>query len=201
MKRLLVLFCLLAVLGRADTPTFWKQLTPEERRAAGLDQLTPEQQAALDAVVARYVREGARQEVEVAKAQAKAEVKETVRHEVEEMKAQAAAEKSEAVRRAREEAKAEAKAEQQRKKIADAGLAVRSEDEPIHTRIMGDFRGWEGATVYTMENGQVWQQTDRENRFFPKIVNPEVILEPSKLFGWKMKLVGEGLWIRVRRIK
>ena len=173
-----------------------------------MEQITPEQQAALDAMVGRYAREGARQQVEVVKAQ----VAEQSRQEVEAVKSQAAAEKAEAVRRAREEdkveaavaakrAKEEAKAEQQRRKIAEAGLAVRSDDEVIHTRIAGDFRGWEGASVFNMENGQVWQQTDKESRFFPKIVNPEVKLTPSQLFGWKMELVKEGLWIRVKRVK
>ncbi len=212
MRRYLVAFSLLAVWVHADPVSFWKQLTPEERRAAGLDRLTPAQQAALDGLVARQAKEGARQEVETATAA----VTENTRKEVAAVRARAAAEQEEAVhrareearlekeaitRKAREEAKAEAKAEQQRRKLADAGLAARSDDEPIHTRIKGDFRGWEGATVFTMENGQVWQQTDKQSRFFPKMENPEVVLEPSQFFGWKMYLAVEGLWIRVRRAK
>jgi hypothetical protein len=156
-------------------------MTPEERRAAGVDQLTPAQQAALDEVAARYAREGARQAVEVVKA-----------------------ETSEALRQAREQAKAEAKAEAavetRKKKAANAGLAARDDDETIHTRITGDFRGWTGVTVFRLDNGQIWQQTDKESRFFPKMVNPEVELIPTKWTGWKLRLVSEGLWVRVNRI-
>ena len=31
-------------------------------------------------------------------------------------------------------------------------------EKPIHSRIVGDFEGWEGETVFPLENGQLWQQ-------------------------------------------
>jgi type IV secretory pathway VirB10-like protein len=235
MKRLAALFCLLVSLAAAQTADFYQQLTPEERQAAGIDQLTPAQRAALDASVARFVREGARQEIETAKAKAEADAGESVRRQVAALKAQAEAEKEAAVRKAqtqaqaeqeaavkkaqetaraenaaaakeaariaREQAKAEAKAEAKRRKEAEAGMAARSDDESIRTRIMGEFRGWDGATVFTLANGQVWQQTDKERRNFPKTSDPEVELVPSTWFGWKLTLVSEGLGIRVKRIK
>lgn len=168
--------------GRAlAAENFWAQLTPEERVAAGLAELTPAQRAALDGLAERYAKEGARREVEVVKAASQKEV-------------------AEAARLAREQAKTEVKAEVRQQKLANAGLAARDDDETIRTRIAGDFRGWTGSSTFQLENGQTWQQTDRENRFFPKMVNPEVELVPSKLTGWKMKLVSEGLWVRVKRI-
>ena len=103
MKRLLGLFCLLAVTAWADTPSFWSQLTPEERKAAGVDQLTPEQQAALDQLAQRYTHEGVKKEVEVVKAQAQAETAEAVKKARDE----AIAEKAAAIKQAKEEAKAE----------------------------------------------------------------------------------------------
>lgn len=78
-------------------------------------------------------------------------------------------------------AKAEVVVESRKQKIANAGLAARDDDETICTCIVGDFRGWTRRTVFTLENGQVWQQTDKEDRFFPKQVNPAVELIPSKL--------------------
>lgn len=161
-----MVFLFVAVLGRSE-PGFWQQMTPEERRAAGVEQLTPEQQAALNAQANRYAGRGLRQAVELA----------------------------------REQAKAEAVADERKQRVADAGLAARGDDETIRTRIAGDFRGWSGATTFTLENGQVWQQTDKENRFFPKQTSPAVDLIPSKLTGWKLQLVTEGLWIRVKRIR
>lgn len=175
------LFLLCAGLAPA-ADKFWTQLTPEERAAAGLTALTAEQRAALDALADRYAKEGARREVEVVKAESRKEA-------------------SEAARLAREQAKAEAKDEARKQKMENAGLAARDDDETIRTRITGDFRGWSGNTVFKLENGQTWQQVDRENRFFPKMVDPEVELVPSRMTGWKMTLVAEGLWIRVKRIR
>jgi hypothetical protein len=176
MKNLLlaVLFLLGGGLARA-ADDFWTQLTPAERAAAGIDQLTEQQQAALNVLAGRFAKEGATHTIQAALDRARAE--------------------GAAV------AKAEAKAEEKKQKIANAGLAVRDDDETIRTRIAGEFRGWTGSTTFQLENGQTWQQTDRENRFFPKMVNPEVELVPSKMAGWKMTLVSEGLWIRVKRIR
>ncbi len=182
MKTILLAGCFL--LGGTLAPAaddFWAQLTPAERAAAGLADLTPAQRAELDRLADRFAKEGARHEVEVVKAEAKKEA-------------------AEVARQAREQARAEVKAEARQQKIANAGLAARDDDETIRTRILGDFRGWSGNTVFKLENGQTWQQTDKDNRFFPKMVNPEVELVPSRLTGWKMTLISEGLWIRVKRI-
>lgn len=171
MMRLTFILAFLATAGMAGTPSFWQQMTPEQRKAAGVDQLTAAQQAALDAAASDFAREGARKNIETA------------------------------IARAREEAKAEVAAEQKKQKVANAGLAVRDDDESIRTRIAGDFRGWTGNTVFKLENGQVWQQTDKQDRFFPKMVNPDVELTPNKLFGWKLTLLAEGLSIRVKRVQ
>lgn len=186
MTRMMLLLGLLTASVAAAEPSFWQQMTPEQRRAAGVDRLTPEQQAALDAAAAQFAREGARQEVEVVKAQAQTEKL-------------AAVQQAKAL--AKEEARAEVKAERKKQAAANAGLAVREDDEAIRTRIVGDFRGWTGRSVFTLENGQVWQQTDKEDRAFPKMANPEVELVPHRLFGWKMTLVAEGLSIYVKRVK
>lgn len=179
MKQLTLLGLCLALAGAAPAADkFWQQLTPTERAAAGLDQLTSAQQAALDQLADRFAKEGARHAVEAVQAEAKAVV-------------------VAAVKQAREEAKAEVR----QQKIENAGLAARDDDEIIRTRISGDFRGWTGTTTFPLENGQVWQQTDKENRFFPKMTGPEVELVPSKWSGWKMTIVKEGLWVKVKRVK
>ena len=174
MKRFKVaafLFILGARVVMADE--FWEQLTPEQRAAAGLERLSPAQREALDQLVAHFAKDGASRAVEVAK------------------------------EKAREEGRAEARAAAQEKKKATIGLPPREDDETevVRTRIVGDFRGWTGHTTFTLENGQVWQQETPENRFFPKMVDPEIEIRPSKFGGWKMTLLKEGLWIRVKRIR
>ena len=168
----MVLF--MAFVGQVTAATeFWQQLTPEEKVAAGLEQLTPAQQAALDTFVARFAKEGARNAVEAAKEKGK------------------------------EEGRAEVRAVVAEKKKASIGLAPREDDETevVRTHIVGEFRGWEGRSKFTFENGQVWQQADSEKRFFPKMTDPEVEIRPSRFGGWKMTLVSSGLWIRVNRIR
>lgn len=61
---------------------FWRQLTPEERAAAGLARLTPEQQAALDRLAARFAMEGARRAREEARTEALATAREETRARV-----------------------------------------------------------------------------------------------------------------------
>jgi hypothetical protein len=143
---------------------FWEQLGPDERRAAGVDRLTPEQQAALDRLVGRFAREGATQ--------------------------------------VREEVKRDLKAEQKVREEARAGLPVDEKNVAVHSRIAGKFEGWSGHTVFRLENGQVWVQTNSgDSRWVPMVENPEVEIRPAGLGGWKLFLVKEGFWLHVRRVK
>jgi hypothetical protein len=70
MKRYLALGTLL-VLSAFGADDFWAQLTPEERAAAGVADLTPGQREALDRLADRFATEGARKAAEVAKAEIK----------------------------------------------------------------------------------------------------------------------------------
>ena len=39
------------------------------------------------------------------------------------------------------------------------GLIIRDERDSIQSRILGEFKGWDGYTKFNLENGQVWQQS------------------------------------------
>jgi len=185
---------LLAVLGLAGTvaaaaeSSFWKQLTPEERQAAGLSELTPEQQAALDSYAARYARGGTRKadkkpENEM-RAAAKAEVREEVRQEV------------------RAEVQREMAAAEKARKDSKIGLQEERKDEIVRSRIVGEFNGWSGATVFRLENGQVWVQTNSSDSLWvPAMQNPEVEIRNAALGSWKLVLREGGFWLHVRRVK
>lgn len=84
MKRFAILGLFLGLGGAAlAADNFWQQLTPEERRAAGIEQLSPEQQAALDRLAARFATEGARQAVDVARTEIRAKVEKETKQRVE----------------------------------------------------------------------------------------------------------------------
>jgi hypothetical protein len=68
-----------------------------------------------------------------------------------------------------------------------------------HTTVSGSFRGWSGRTVFTLANGQVWQQR-LPGKYFYKAENPEVILIRGR-FGYYLQLVASGRQIAVKRLK
>lgn len=167
-----VLFAVL-VLPVLAAEDFWQHLTPDERKAAGYDQLSAEQRTLIDRLARRFAEVKATQAIPVI------------------------------TEKAREEGRAEARAAALEQKKANLGLAPREDDETevIRTRISGEFRGWTGRTRFTLANDQVWQQDQSESRFFPLMMDPEVEIRPSRLGGWKMTLLKEGLWIRVKRVR
>jgi hypothetical protein len=168
MKRLAILGLFLACGGLAlGADNFWQQLTPEERRDAGVDQLSPEQRAALDRLAERFASEGARKAVDVAKTETRAKVEK----------------------------------EMKKRDEARVGLATPKEAvELIETRIVGTFNGWSGQTVFHLENGQTWMQSDKSDLYWlPTQPGPEVEIRHSSLGGWKLSL-SNGRWVRVKRV-
>lgn len=71
--------------------------------------------------------------------------------------------------------------------------------EVIESRIVGPFSGYTGQTVFTLENGQRWAQSQRDSAYFPKIDSPPVVIVKSG-FGYRMHIAGGGS-IRVSLIR
>jgi len=182
MKQALVVFCVL-VASAAARESFWQSLTPEQRARAGVEQLTAEQQAVLDALAERYAATQSEHAVTSARQKAIAEVKAV----------------------AKAEAKAEVKAELEAEKKASVGLAPKPgapEADVIRSRLAATFRGWGPNTSFRLENGQVWV-ADRyaESRYFPPRENAEVEIRPATFGTWKLYLLPDGLWVRVKRVQ
>src|SRR5205085_7020214 len=74
-----------------------------------------------------------------------------------------------------------------------------SEPEVIQSRIVGPFTGYTGTTVFTLENGQRWAQSQRDSAYFPKIDSPPVIIVKAG-FGYRMYIAGGGA-IRVSKVR
>jgi len=174
MKPLSGLFVLLfgwAALAPAQE-RFSDRLTPEEQKTAGLGLLSPEQLAALNALVQRDRQQGVAQVKEKVRAELREEVKEQVKIET------------------RELARTEARAEQQKEREAETRVL---------TRISGKYSGWDGATQFTLENGQVWRQAESGVYYTKPVESPPVLIE--KVYGgWRLYDQGGG-WVRVVRIK
>ena len=64
-----------------------------------------------------------------------------------------------------------------------------SAPEIINSRIVGPFTGYNGRTVFTLENGQRWAQSQRDSAYYPKMDSPGVIIV-KKGFGYRMYIAG-----------
>ena len=73
-----------------------------------------------------------------------------------------------------------------------------SAPEVIQSRIVGPFTGYTGRTVFTLENGQRWAQSQRDSAYFPKIDSPPVVIVKAG-FGYRMHIAGGGA-IRVSKV-
>jgi hypothetical protein len=71
----------------------------------------------------------------------------------------------------------------------------------IESRILGEFTGWKGGTKFNLENGQVWQQTERGSFKVRKMKDPEVVIRRGMLGSYMLKVEGYGTNVKVERIK
>lgn len=74
------------------------------------------------------------------------------------------------------------------------------EQEGIRTRIVGEFRGWEGATVFRLENGQVWKQR-LPGQWYYRASAPEVELSKNSMGWWMLRVLNADRAVGVTRIE
>ncbi|HEV7504582.1 MAG TPA: hypothetical protein VGS07_06710 [Thermoanaerobaculia bacterium] len=66
----------------------------------------------------------------------------------------------------------------------------------IESRIDGEFKGWEGETVFKLQNGQVWQQASYGYRF-NYASSPKVsIYQSGGVFRMKVEGIDEDIAVR-----
>jgi hypothetical protein len=76
-----------------------------------------------------------------------------------------------------------------------------SEREIIESRIDGKFNGWYGKTVFKLENGQEWTQTESGSFNNGTYDHPTVRIKPMILGSWLMWVPACGCDVRVMRTK
>ena len=72
-------------------------------------------------------------------------------------------------------------------------------EDIIESQIDGEFTGWEGDTIFRLQNGQVWQQASYSYRY-RYALNPRVVIYQSSA-GHKMRVDGVDDEIAVRRLQ
>ena len=81
---------------------------------------------------------------------------------------------------------------------ANDGWGKRAEPTDVVSRISGTFTGWSGNTVFTLDNGQVYQQR-RPGSWRTRLENPEVRVG-RRLMG-VLELEVDGHSIGVKRLR
>lgn len=74
----------------------------------------------------------------------------------------------------------------------------------IEARLVGDFMGWTGKTVFTLDNGQVWRQTNNYIRdYIPRdpIPAPKVTISRGRLGSYNLQVEGVKRIVQVKRTK
>ena len=78
-------------------------------------------------------------------------------------------------------------------------LANPPQPKVIQSKIDGNFEGWEGETIFKLDNGQIWQQASYAYKYH-YAYHPEVMI--MNVNGtWKMKVEGVDERIDVKRLK
>jgi hypothetical protein len=76
------------------------------------------------------------------------------------------------------------------------------EDEsPIRSAIVGDFNGWDGQTIFKLENGMIWVQDDRDKFYVREIENPVAVIERGMFGTWHLHVEGFRENCKVKRIQ
>lgn len=163
----LVLATLLALPALAiaqDAPPLQQAMSAEEFKAAGLDKLSAEELARLNAWLDRRVEQQA----------------------------------SEAVAAAVEQAREEGRKEVVEK---NRGFFHFGSEEPIEASIVGEFDGFGSRKRYTLDNGQVWEQTDGATLAGVRKSNPKVRIKPGMMGVWWMRIDGYNTQAKVQRVE
>jgi hypothetical protein len=91
----------------------------------------------------------------------------------------------------------------QRIEHENRGFLTFGSEEPITSRITGEFTGFKKGRTYTLENGQVWQQIDEaELPGIRPMTNPDVRIKPALLGNtWYMAVGRYNTRAQVKRVK
>jgi len=80
----------------------------------------------------------------------------------------------------------------------DEGIAL--DVKRIESRYVGSFEGWSGDTIFELENGQVWQQS-QSGRLVYRAQDPKIVIKRGMLGGYYLSVDDVNRRVRVKRLK
>lgn len=72
--------------------------------------------------------------------------------------------------------------------VTGNSIPIRRANNVTESRIDGEFKGWEGATIYRLVNGQVWQQSSYKYQYQYAYMPQVTVYEAGG--GYKMLVAG-----------
>lgn len=210
-----LVLCVLWSSAFAAESDFLKNLRPDEARAAGLEKLSPEELARLEQLVQRF-KSGVVVEVQE-KADAKVRAVElATQQKIADAEARAAAEKAAAEKAVAAKTAAEARVAAAEKAPAQPAGPKRpgwfsalltlqkaadkpEKAEPLESRLVGRFTGWNGHTRFNLEDGTRWKQQNTIDRYeySPALESPKVKIVPAAFGGFWLRIEGVNMTVRV----
>ena len=82
---------------------------------------------------------------------------------------------------------------------AEEAARVATRDEPFEADIVGPFSGWGGKTVFTLSNGQVWRQRTGSN--YRHTAEGQTVAVKKNFLGlWTLTVLSSGRTVGIYRI-
>lgn len=88
-----------------------------------------------------------------------------------------------------------------RREASQNPAAVQAPAEPVSSSLVGRFEGFRRGREYTLANGQVWKQVGETPLEGVRVESPAVEIQPARLGGWWLRVVGYNTRVRVERIR
>ena len=75
------------------------------------------------------------------------------------------------------------------------------DDSDVVSRIKGEFSGWNGETVFELENGMIWKQAEAEVFHVPQTTEAVAVIEQGAFNSWRLRIQGFNRSVRVERLQ
>ena len=85
--------------------------------------------------------------------------------------------------------------------VKNRGFFDFGSQDPIEAVLAGEFRGFGKGRQYTLDNGQVWEQTDDTSAGGLRKQDPKVRITPGMMNVWYLQIDGLNTRAKVRRTK
>ena len=182
------LICLLPLWALSQSDLFHglaEEMTPEEREASGVGQLSGQQQQFLNNwLLDRFLVNEA--EAGAANPGATGNATSTLTQVEQEQAIEAEVE-----RRVTEELAAAEELE---------AAKAQALTEPFDATIVGNFSGWNGKSIFALDNGQVWRQRTGSSKYRHTRGDNKVHFKKNFIGLWTMTVLSSGRSVGVRRI-